>query len=100
MKYCSNCGAEIADQAVVCPKCGCAVSLSPTGVSQKSWLVAVLLCLFLGGLGIHRFYLGRTASGILMLLTLGGLGIWTIIDFFIILFGSFRDGDGLKVKNS
>lgn len=100
MKYCSNCGTEIADQAVVCPKCGCAVALSPNGISQKSWVVALLLCLFLGCLGIHRFYLGRTASGILMLLTAGGFGIWALIDFFVILFGSFRDGNGLKVKNS
>lgn len=99
MKYCSHCGAEIADEAVVCPKCGCAVT-PPKGVhSEKSWLATLLLCFFVGGLGIHRFYAGRIGSGIAMLLTLGGLGIWTLIDFIIIICGNFRDGSGLRIVN-
>ena len=63
-------------------------------ISQKSRLVALLLCFFLGGLGIHRFYVGKTGTGILMILTLGGLGIWTLIDLIMILVGSFKDKDG------
>jgi len=63
-------------------------------VSEKKFVPAVLLCFFLGGLGIHRFYLGKTGTGILMLLTLGGLGIWTIIDLVRLVIGSLGDKEG------
>ena len=61
---------------------------------QKSKTTALLLSFFLGNLGAHRFYVGKTGSGIAMLLTCGGCGIWTIIDFIAILTGSFTDADG------
>ena len=67
--------------------------------SEKGFVPMLLLCFFLGGLGVHRFYVGKTSTGILMLLTLGGLGIWTIIDFVIIATGNFTDNEGLKIKN-
>ncbi len=51
----------------------------------KKWIVAVLLSFFLGGLGVDRFYLGYTVLGIVKLLTLGGLGVWALIDFILIL---------------
>ncbi|MEV0385096.1 TM2 domain-containing protein [Nonomuraea sp. NPDC050643] len=60
----------------------------------KSWIVAVLLCFFLGTLGIHRFYVGKIGTGILMLVTLGGLGVWALIDFIMILIGKFTDKQG------
>lgn len=59
----------------------------------KSQLTAVLLCFFLGGLGIHRFYMGYTWQGIVQLLTLGGLGIWSLIDFIRLLTGSLKPKD-------
>ena len=59
----------------------------------KSQLTAVLLAFFLGALGIHRFYLGYTWQGIVQLLTLGGLGIWALIDFIRILTGSLQPKD-------
>ncbi|QYC43122.1 TM2 domain protein [Nonomuraea coxensis DSM 45129] len=60
----------------------------------KSWVVAVLLCFFLGALGVHRFYVGKIGTGILQLVTLGGLGVWVLIDFIMILIGKFDDKQG------
>ncbi|WP_259780346.1 TM2 domain-containing protein [Aestuariispira ectoiniformans] len=68
-----------------------------TQVSEKGFVPALLLCFFLGSLGIHRFYVGKIGTGILMLITLGGLGIWTIIDFVLIAVGSFKDKEGLPL---
>lgn len=67
--------------------------------SEKGFVPTLLLCFFLGEFGVHRFYAGKIGTGILMLLTLGGLGIWTIVDFVIIACGSFKDGQGLPIKN-
>lgn len=64
------------------------------GAKGKSQLVATLLCFFLGGLGIHRFYLGYTWQGVVQLLTLGGLGIWVLIDFVRILIGDLKPKGG------
>lgn len=68
--------------------------------SDKNWLAALLLCLFLGGIGVHRFYVGKVGTGILQLITLGGCGIWTLIDLIMIITGSFTDKDGNKITNS
>jgi TM2 domain-containing membrane protein YozV len=67
--------------------------------SDKSRLVAFLLCFFLGYLGIHRFYTGKIGTGIIWLLTLGCLGFGTLIDWIMILCGTFKDKQGLVVKN-
>src|SRR6266851_2348893 len=58
---------------------------------QKSWIATVLLCQFLGTLGVHRFYTGRIITGILQLLTFGGFGIWVLIDLIMIYTDSFKD---------
>ena len=68
-------------------------------MSSKSRLVALLLCWFLGAFGAHRFYAGKTGTGVLYLLTAGCLGIGILMDFFIILFGAFRDGENKKISN-
>lgn len=65
-----------------------------SGKSEKSNTVALLLCFFLGFLGAHRFYVGKIGTGVLMLVTLGGLGIWNLIDFIIIVVQKFSDSDG------
>lgn len=67
-------------------------------MSDKGFVPALLLCFFLGGLGVHRFYVGKIGTGILMLLTLGGLGIWMIIDFVMIAVGSFTDKEGRPLR--
>ncbi len=66
--------------------------------SGKSFVGTLLLCLFLGELGIHRFYVGKTGTGILMFLTLGGLGLWMLVDLIIIATGNFNDSDGTAIK--
>ncbi|HKD10672.1 MAG TPA: TM2 domain-containing protein [Thermoanaerobaculia bacterium] len=60
-------------------------------MSEKRELPALLLCLFFGIFGVHRFYVGKVGTGLLMLLTCGGLGIWWLIDLLVILLGGFTD---------
>lgn len=67
--------------------------------NSNQWLVVLLLCFFLGGLGIHRFYVGKTGSGVAQLLTAGGCGIWALIDFIMILTGNFTDADGNVISS-
>lgn len=67
-------------------------------ISDKEFIPVILLCFFLGGLGVHRFYSGKIGTGILMILTLGGLGIWVIVDFIMLCIGSFRDIDGKIIR--
>lgn len=66
-------------------------------MSQKRRLPAFLLVLFLGFLGVHRFYVGKIGTGVAMILTGGGLGIWVLVDFIMILAGAFTDKEGRKV---
>ena len=67
--------------------------------SEKNWLTTLLLSIFLGSLGVHRFYAGKIGTGILMLLTLGGCGIWYWIDLVMIIMGKFTDKDGNMIVN-
>ena len=108
MKFCKHCGARIPEAAVICTACGCQVeeikkSDQPSIVitntntntntninanalkKEKNKWVAVLLCFFFGGLGIHRFYQGKIGTGILWLLTAGLFGIGWLIDFIVLL---------------
>lgn len=66
--------------------------------SDRSFVAMILLCFFVGWLGVHRFYAGKIGTGIVMLLTCGGLGLWTLIDFIIIVCGAFKDSDGKMIK--
>ena len=65
--------------------------------SEKSFVVTLILCILLGELGIHRFYVGKIWTGILMLLTLGGLGIWQLVDIIVIAVQKFKDKKGLLI---
>jgi len=66
--------------------------------SIKGFVPTILLCFFFGVFGVHRFYVGKVGTGILQLLTLGGLGIWALVDFIMIVVGSFTDKQGKFVK--
>ena len=99
-KYCQTCGDVIDAMAVVCPKCG-VMQPAPAGMSlslsEKRILPAFVLAVLLGVFGAHRFYVGKMGTGFLMLFTLGGLGIWALIDMIIIACGAFTDDEGNKI---
>lgn len=71
---------------------------NPYGISPKSRLVTLLLCFFLGAFGIHRFYNGKIGTGILYIFTGGLCGFGIVVDFILILLGSFRDSYGMPIK--
>ncbi len=103
-KFCSTCGKEVNPGAVICTNCGAAIK-APAAANgeQKSKLVAVLLAFFLGGFGIHDFYLGYTKNGIIkiVLSVCTGVGgsIWALIDFIRLLTGSLNtDANGVELK--
>ena len=121
-KYCKFCGQLIDSDCVVCPKCGKQVELlrqdAPQVVinntntnpnvnrvsgggmvyPQKSKITALILAIFLGGFGAHRFYVGKVGTGLLYLCTAGIGGIGWFIDIILILTGSFRDKANMPLK--
>jgi TM2 domain-containing membrane protein YozV len=106
MVYCTACGKQVHESATVCPGCGApqqvrtavAPIAAPVGyATDKRILPAFLLCFFLGVFGAHRFYVGKIGSAIAMLLTLGGMGIWMLIDLILIATGSFKDDNGVRI---
>lgn len=106
--FCKNCGNEINDNAVICPKCGCqvkemAVPAMPVQVvqegsktSDKSWFLTGVLCYFVGWLGAHRFYTGELATAFLWLFTGGLFGIGWFFDCVALLFNAYTV-DGKKL---
>ena len=110
MEFCQRCGAEISPNASFCVACGAPVVrhfaapapaparppvMSVQGQPKgRSFIVALVLCFSLGIFGVHRFYTGNVLSGIVQLLTCGGMGIWVLIDLISIVTDSHRDGDG------
>lgn len=66
--------------------------------NELNWTVLLLLSLFLGGMGADRFYVGKVGTGLLKLFTLGGLGIWSIVDFILVLTNNLKDKQGRVPK--
>ena len=67
-------------------------------MEKKSFLATELLCFFLGALGVHRFYTGYVGIGIVQLLTVGGCGIWALIDLIMISLNKYRDANGEELE--
>jgi hypothetical protein len=102
--YCQHCGAAMDPQDRFCRKCGWdstgqvrQAPAVPANVSEKKRLAAALLCIFLGWLGVHRFYAGKVGTGLLWLFTVGLLGLGVIADLILILAGEFKDSEGRKI---
>lgn len=104
VNFCQNCGAQLPPNAAVCLNCGVAATVT----SQKEKLVAGLLAIFLGQLGIHNFYLGYTKKAVIQLLVsllLSWTGvapvaiwIWAIVEGIKIFQGEIPDSDGKPLK--
>ena len=124
VKFCAHCGKEIKKEAVVCVHCGCAASglpgvrgtspgASPGSPERKSKVVAGLLAIFLGGLGVHNFYLGWTVKGVSQLVVylvgcitaIFGVGfglmlmasIWALIEGIMCFTGHYKDARGMDL---
>ncbi len=67
--------------------------------SEKDWMVTLLLAILVGGLGIDRFYSGSILLGVLKLFTLGGFGLWWLIDLIMLVTGSYKDGNGNPIAS-
>lgn len=124
--FCKYCGAQIDKHVVICPKCGRQVGeVQQTPVQQpqivinnantssnvntnnngggmmypyKSKMTALLLCIFVGFLGAHRFYVGKIGTGLIWLCTFGLGGVGVIFDLLMIILGSFRDKANMPLQ--
>jgi len=106
MMYCTACGKQIHEAAHTCPGCAApqqartaapVLAGSAVPATDKRILPAAILCFLFGVFGAHRFYIGKIGSAVAMLLTIGGLGIWALVDFILIVTGSFKDTNGVRI---
>lgn len=104
-RFCSNCGRYYDSNTRFCPGCGRPTQSGsyyedPGSAQPKDWLTTLLLCVFLGALGIHRFYVGKIGTGIIWLLTGGLFGIGYIIDIILIATDAFTDQYNMPLRKS
>jgi hypothetical protein len=99
---CEKCGREVPEGAKSCPTCSADPTPQPTASvsvdDSKDWLAALLLSIFLGQLGVDRFYLGYIGLGVLKLLTAGGCGIWWLVDVILIATDGLKDAKGRPLR--
>ena len=104
-RLCHACGTTIDAEAEICPYCGVRqrgssiAARTPGAITESSdRRIGPALLMMLPGLmgvfGVHRFYAGKKGTGALMFFTIGGLGIWALIDFFMLMMGKFKDKEG------
>jgi len=107
-KFCSGCGKGLVASASICPNCGTAASnqknssntnVGPGSESQKDFLTTILLSIFVGALGVDRFYTGSIGLGVgklvVTILSCGTVGwIWWLIDIILIATGAYKDAQG------
>ncbi|MCB2308949.1 TM2 domain-containing protein [Clostridium estertheticum] len=103
--FCHNCNSQNDDGSNFCRICGINLLIQTNmtqdrNISSKNWLLTLLLCIFFGAVGIHRFYVGKIGTGILMILTFGGFGIWVLVDLILIVTNAFTDANELKLNKN
>ena len=102
--FCVHCGAPLTANAQFCPQCGNKTELNVQPLKKgsreiveetpKSGKVALILCIFFGMLGVHRFYVGKKWTGLFMLFSLGLFGVWVVFDLVLIIKNKFNDKEG------
>lgn len=93
---CHACGKTIDAEAVVCVGCG-VMQPAARAFDTKPILPVFILAMLFGAFGVHRFYVGKWGTGLLQLLTFGGLGIWALVDIVMLATGNFTDAEGEKL---
>jgi len=107
VRFCSKCGSSNQKESIFCQKCGANMNAIQTNEQsnssenvKKKWIITFYLTLFLGILGIHRFYNGKIVTGLIMLFTLGGGFIWWFIDFILVATWAFTDKKGSRLEKT
>lgn len=94
---CHACGRTIDAEAVVCTGCGVMQPAAKALDDDRKILPVLLLAFLLGPFGVHRFFVGKIGTGLLMLFTLGGMGLWVLVDLVLIITGNFSDKEGNRI---